>query len=78
MVNRVEKNTITISKKIIEKEKGVVILPLGEYKKLCAKAVPAYYLKGKEAEKLDRLVKEGLKEYRKGKCKSIKSLADLD
>ena len=40
--------------------------------------VPTFYLKGKEAEKLDKLVKEGLKEYQEGKCKTIKSLADLD
>ncbi len=42
------------------------------------KIAPTYYLKGKEAEDLDRLVEYGLEEYKKGKCKSIKSLADLD
>ncbi|MBU2109501.1 hypothetical protein KKB71_00890 [Patescibacteria group bacterium] len=70
--------TITVSKEKIKKQGGVVILPLGEYQKLCERAVPAYYLKGKEAEELDKLVETGLKEYRQGKCKTIKSLADLD
>lgn len=71
-------STITITKERVEKQKGIVILPLKEYQKLCQQAVPTYYLKGKEAEELDRLVKEGLKEYHRGKCKSIKSLSDLD
>lgn len=70
--------TITIPKSKIEKEKGVVILSLKEYQKLCQKAVPTYYLRGKKAERLDKLVGEGLREYRKGRCKTIKSLADLD
>jgi len=71
-------NTITIPKVKIEKEGGVVILPLKEYQKLCEMAVPTYYLKGKAAKNLDKLVEKGLKEYRAGKCKTIKSLADLD
>lgn len=70
--------TVTISKEKIKKQGGVVILPLKEYQKLCERATPTYYLKGKEAEKLDKLVKMGLKEYRDGKCKTIKSLSDLD
>lgn len=56
----------------------MVILPLREYKKLCQRAVPTYQLHGKEAEELDKLVEEGLREYKAGKCKTIKSLADLD
>jgi len=58
------KNTITISRKNIQK--GIVILPLREYQKLCERAVPTYYLKGKEAKKLDKLVEEGLREYERG------------
>ena len=77
MANQTSQN-ITISKKNILKEKGVVILPLKEYQKLCERAVPTYYLREKEAEKLDRLVEEGLKEYKEGRCRRIKSLADLD
>ncbi len=78
MNNMVNKNSITISRDTVQKRGGIVILPLREYKKLCERAAPTYYLKGKEAEKLDKLVAEGLKEYRRGKCKTIKSLSDLD
>jgi len=78
MVNHNNKNSITISREAVQKKDGVVILPLRVYQKLCERAVPTYYLKGKEAKELDKLVEEGLREYRKGKCKSIKSLADLD
>jgi hypothetical protein len=78
MIRVINKNSITISKEEIKRKGGIVILSLREYKRLCERAVPVYYLKGKEAEKLDKLVKEGLREYRRGKCKTIKSLADLD
>lgn len=71
-------NTVTISKKQIRKEGGVVVLSLEEYKKLSRRAVPTYYLKGKEAKDLDKLVEQGLKDYRAGKTKTLKSLADLD
>jgi hypothetical protein len=77
MNHRVNKNSIVISKEVIKKG-GIVILPLREYQKLCERAVPSYYLKGKEARELDRLVERGLRDLKKGKCKSIKSLADLD
>lgn len=70
--------TVTLTKAKIEKENGVVILPIREYQRLLKRAVPEYYLKGKMAKKLDRLVEEGLKEYRAGKTRIIKSLADLD
>lgn len=73
-----DKKEISISQNVIEKEGGVVILSLREYQKLSAKAVPTYYLEGKDAEEIDSLVKEGLSAYRKGKCKRIRSLVDLD
>jgi hypothetical protein len=76
MAKGVNKNSIIISKKDIQKEGGVVILSLREYKKLCERAVPTYYLKGKEAEKLDKLVKEGLKEYKEGRTISAPSLKE--
>jgi hypothetical protein len=71
-------NTITISKSRIAKDEGVVILPIKEYIKLAERAVPTYYLTGKEAKDLDKLVTEGLRDYKTGKCKKLKSLADLD
>ena len=70
-------NTVTIPKNLIKND-DLVIIPRKEYESMKARMVPIVYLKGKEAEKLDRLAKEGLKDYREGKCKAIKSLADLD
>ena len=71
-------SSITISRGTVQRRGGVVILSLEEYQKLHERAVPTYFLKGKEARELDELVKEGLREHEKGKCKKIKSLADLD
>ena len=74
MITPTDKNSIIIPKKTVQKEKGVVILPLREYQKLCERAVLTYYLKGKEAKELDRLVEEGLREYKKGDIISAPSL----
>ncbi|HHT9105425.1 MAG TPA: hypothetical protein ACFYD7_06090 [Candidatus Wujingus californicus] len=73
-----DKKEISISQSIVNKEGGIVILSLREYQKLCAKTVPTYYLEGIEAEEIDSLVKEGVRAYRKGKSKKIRSLADID
>ena len=70
--------TITISDKQVKEHGGFVILGLKEYRDLCERVAPVYQLTGKEAEELDLLVEEGLKEYRAGKCRKIKSLSDLD
>ena len=40
--------------------------------------VPSYQLHGKAAERLDQEVKDALAEYKAGKTRKIKSLADLD
>jgi len=40
-------------------------------------SVPAYYLKGKAAIRLDRRVEGSLREYVTGRTRKIKSLADL-
>lgn len=69
--------TITIPKNLI-KNNDLVVISRKEYEDMKAQTAQTFYLKGKEAEKLDKLVKEGLKEYQEGKCKTIKSLADLD
>ena len=71
-----KKNTITLSSKSIQKKGGVVILPLKEYQELCERAAPAYYLKGKEAKKLDKLVEEGLRDYREGRTIKARSLGE--
>lgn len=40
--------------------------------------VPAYQLHGKAAERLDQEVREAVAEYKAGKTRKIKSLAELD
>ncbi len=75
---RSSKQALTISPKLVERRGGIVVLPLREYQKLLASAVPTYYLKGKSAIRLDRLVERGLQENWKGKARAIRSLADLD
>ena len=70
-------NTITISKRQVAKG-GVVVLPLKEYERLKEQSIPTYYLTGKKALALDKLVAQGLKDYKAGKCKTLNSLADLD
>lgn len=78
MGNKISNNSIVVSKRTVRREGGLVILPLREYEELREKAAPTYYLGEKEAEELDKLVEEGLEDYKKGKCKIIKSLRDLD
>lgn len=53
-----------------------MILPLKEHERLREQAVPTFYLEGKEAGELDKLVKEGLREYREGKTIEADSLKD--
>lgn len=76
MVYQNGKNSITIPREAVQTKGGIVILPLKEYQRLCERAVPTYYLKGKEAERLDKLVGEGLKECREGKTIEADSLKD--
>ncbi len=68
-------STITIQKEKIKG--GVVILPLREYRKLLERVVPVYHLRGKAAERLDASVRRALRDYREGKTRIIRSLADL-
>jgi hypothetical protein len=75
---RSSKKTIEISPQLVERRGGVVVLSLREYERLLAMVVPTFYLKGKAATRLDQLVEGGLQEYRKGKTRAIRSLADLD
>lgn len=78
MIKESTKKLISISKKTIQKAGGVVILPLAEYEELRRNVVPTYYLKGKEAEQLDSLVREGLSEYKAGKTKVIDSSKEYE
>ena len=70
--------TITLSQARVTEQKDVVVLPVAEYRRLLAASVPTHYLTGKAALRLGKLVDEGLREYREGKTRQIKSLADLD
>ena len=72
MAGQVGKNSIIISRKTIQKQGGIVILPL----KLCERAVPTYYLKGKEAEELDRLAEAGLRDHELGRGVCTSSLKE--
>ena len=72
------KAQIALSIKTVRQQGGLVVLPVAEYQKLLARAVPTYYLTGQAAKQLDRRVAAALKEYRAGKTKKIKSLADFD
>jgi len=54
-------------------EKGMVILPLREYEKMWRKMARL----AEEAKVLE-IIAEGEREYRGGKLKAIKSLAELD
>ena len=76
MANKIDKNSITISKNILRKRGGVVVLPLIEYEKLKSMAIPTYKLKGRAAEELDGLVKRGLKEYKEGRTIGASSLKE--
>ena len=67
--------TIKLPKTAIKK--GVVILNLDEYWELAKNAVPTFYLKGRKAKELDKLVEEGLKAHREGKTRRLRSLSDL-
>ncbi|OGG67788.1 hypothetical protein A3C95_02090 [Candidatus Kaiserbacteria bacterium RIFCSPHIGHO2_02_FULL_56_30] len=58
---------IILSRTTVAKQKGIVILPVKEYQRLLAAAVPTYRLTGREARALDALVAEGLREHRAGK-----------
>ncbi len=68
--------TIQLLKRAIANDKSVVVLPVAEYRRLLAAQVPEYYLTGKAARDLDKLVKEGLRDYHAGKTTRAESLHD--
>lgn len=68
--------TITLSKAKVDKQKGVVVLPVEEYNRLLARAVPEVYLTGRAARDLDKLVEDGLREHRAGKTMTANSVGE--
>ena len=69
-------SNVTISKNKVKEEGGVVVMSLKEYHRLLERSAPTYYLKGKAAERLDKLVEDGLKEHREGKTITAPSLKE--
>ena len=67
---------ITIGKEEIMRKMGVVVLPVKEYERLLAKQVPEYFLTGKAARDLDKLVEEGLRDYATGKTTTASSIEE--
>lgn len=67
----------TIKLPQVTSKEGFVILAMSEYRELQMNSVPTYYLKGKAATALDRLVKSSLRDHKAGKTTRINSLADL-
>ena len=76
MGNGIRQNSITVSREEVQRRGGLVILPLKEYHKLRERAVPTYYLTGKEAKELDKLVTRGLEEYEKGETIEASSVRE--
>jgi len=70
------KDAVVVSKEEVQKKGGVVVLSLREYQKLLEQAVPIYQLYGKEAEELDELVREGMKEYEAGETVEASSITE--
>jgi hypothetical protein len=70
--------TLLKLKKTAAKSRGTVTLPVKTYRQLLDAAIPTYYLTGKAATDLDKLVEEGLREHAEGKTRTLRSLADLD
>jgi hypothetical protein len=77
LVSFTKSKKVVLSEKLLKEKRGVVVLSIDEYRNLCERAVPVYYLKGKAAKSLDNLVDEGIEEYKKGKTKKNQSLSDL-
>jgi hypothetical protein len=69
---------INISKKRIVEKDGMVIMPVEEYNRLFMASIPTYQLTGKAAKALDKEHDRAWANYRAGKTRKIKSLADLD
>lgn len=64
--------TITIPKKITGKEE-LVVISRKELDRMKAQMMPAIFLKGRAADKLDKRVAQGLKEYRTNKTERLEA-----
>lgn len=73
-MNKVTSTTIKISPQSLKR--GVVVMAAEEYERLQTRAIPTYYLTGKKALELDKLVEDGLREHRAGKTIKARSLKE--
>jgi hypothetical protein len=64
--------TVTISKNLIQND-DLIVLPRKEYESMKARMFPLFELKGKNAKNLDKRVSESVKEYEKGKTRTLES-----
>lgn len=62
-------------KKTAATSRGTVTLPAKVYRQLLDAAIPTYYLTGKAALDLDKLVDEGLREHAEGKTITASSIS---
>jgi len=76
MVYSIPMTTATLLKKASAKDEGIVVLSLREYDRLLATHVPDYYLTGKAATDLDKLVEEGLREHAEGETITASSISE--
>lgn len=68
---------ITIPKKITGKEE-LVVISRKELDRMRAQMMPAIFLKGREADKLDTRVEHSIKEYRIGKTERLEAFLKRD
>lgn len=68
--------TLIKLKKTAAESRCPVTLPAKIYRQLLDAAIPTYYLTGKAATDLDKLVEEGLREYAEGKTITASSISD--
>lgn len=68
--------TLRRHKKIAAKSTGTVTLRATTYRQLLDAAIPTYYLTGKAATDLDKLVEEGLREHSEGKTICASSISE--
>ena len=67
-------NTITITKNLIKtKSDDLIVIPRKEYESMKAQLLPAYFLKGVKAKKLDKRVEEALRDHKQGKTEKLES-----
>lgn len=78
MASRISKNLV-LPRTAIQKKEGIVVLDLSQYEKMRKKIerLEEERRRRQEEEKVLEIIKEGEREYRKGKIRPIKSLKEL-